>query len=560
MVRRIDTELAKRFGRHPGVIGWHISNEFGGECHCPFCQQAFREWLREKYGTIENLNRKWMTAFWSHTYQSFEQVESPSPKGEPFLHALNLDWNRFVTHQTVDFAKWEIASLRRSGADQPVTTNMMTDFEGLNYYKFADILDFISWDSYPEWHEGDDREAALDTAMQHDIMRCIKNQPFYLLESCPSGTNWQKLSKLKTPGLLEAASLQAVAHGSESVLYFQIRQSRGSYEKFHGAVIDHYGGNDTRVFGEVRQVGAVMEKLAQVQGSGTRAQAAVIYDWENRWAVHDAAGVRNINKLYKETVNKSYRGLKRQGINVDMIDMECTLDTYRIVAAPMLYLFRAGIEKKLRKFVEDGGLLVMTYWSGIVDDTDLCFLGGVPHGLMDVMGLRSEEIDALFDGEMNEVWPVQGNSMDFTKTYRCEHYSDLVKTEGAEALLVYGNHFYAGRPALTVHSYGKGKAYYVCADVEQEFYDDFYGKLMEEAGMKPILSNWDPKSRLLAASRVTEDAEYIFVQNFDKTPGQLPRLETGVEVLYGEESGNIDAYGTVVLRRMLQKGTADHVR
>lgn len=551
-VREIDAGLARRFGSHPGVIGWHFSNEFGGECHCPLCQQAFQVWLKEKYGTIGDLNRKWMTTFWSHTYQNFEQIESPSPIGEPFLHALNLDWKRFVTHQTMDFAKWEIESLRLCGARQPVTTNMMTDFEGLNYYKFADVVDFVSWDSYPDWHEGDDREAALDTAMQHDIMRCIKNQPFYLLESCPSGTNWQKISKLKTPGLLEAASLQALAHGSESVLYFQIRQSRGSFEKFHGAVIDHYGGTDTRVFRETQQIGAVMESLSEIQGSRTKAQAAVLYDWENRWAVNDAAGVRNLDKKYKEAVNKSYRGFRRQGINVDVIDMERPLDGYRIVAAPMLYLFREGIEKKLRDFVAGGGTLVMTYWSGIVDDTDLCFLGGTPHGLMDVMGLRSEEIDALFDGETNIAAPSQKNPMGFTRTYRCENYSDLVRTGSAETLLVYENHFYADRPALTVNTFEKGKAYYICADMEQDFYDDFYGKLVKGCKVEPVLSGWEQQSGLLAASRESEEAVYIFLQNFSRDSVPMPSLDADMEVLYGERSqknGSIDAYGTVVLKK-----------
>lgn len=548
-VRRIDMELAKRFGSHPGVIAWHISNEFGGECHCPLCQQAFRDWLKEKYQTVDKLNKAWMTTFWSHTYQDFDQVEGPSPRGEISLHGLNLDWRRFVTHQTVDFAKWEIDSLRMAGAMQPATTNMMYNYEGLNYFKFAEILDFISWDNYPLWHKRDNRLVALDTAMQYDTMRGIKDQPFYLMESCPSAPNWQSVSKLKAPGLLEAASLQAVAHGSDSVLYFQFRQSRGSYEKFHGAVIDHYGGNDTRVFREVKKTGEDLTLLGELQGSRTAAEAAVIYDWENRWALEDAAGVRNKNKLYKETVEKSYQALRNNGINVDVIDMERSLDRYKIVAAPMLYLFRADIEKKLRAFVERGGTLVMTYWSGIVDETDLCFLGGTPHGLMDVLGLRSEEIDSLFDGEENRALPVEGNSLGLSGEYVCEHYSDLVKTQGAEPLMVYGNHFYKGKPALTVHSFGKGKAYYVCTDMEQDFYNDFYEKLLKEQGIRPILPDWDRENRLLVTSRESGDSEYIFLQNFDETPLPLPGSVKGLEALLGGSESEIGGYETVIVKR-----------
>lgn len=265
--RIINTKLAEMFKDHPGVISWHISNEYGGECHCPLCQEAFRGWVKKKYGTLERLNRAWNTGFWSHTYQSFDQVESPSPKGDSSLHGLNLDWKRFVTDQTADFVKWEIKALRDAGAEQPSTINMMYNFTGLNYYKFADVIDFVSWDNYPTWHKEAETVTAMDTGMQHDIMRSIQKKPFYLMESCPSATNWQSVSKLKKPGMLQAASLQAVAHGSDSVLYFQMRQSRGASEKFHGAVIDHYGGSDTRVFREVTKVGVALEQLQEVNGS-----------------------------------------------------------------------------------------------------------------------------------------------------------------------------------------------------------------------------------------------------------------------------------------------------
>ena len=252
-VRIINQKLAETFKNHPGVILWHISNEYRDECHCPLCQEAFRNWLRNKYKDIGSLNQAWWTTFWSHTYNSFNQVESPSSIGDHGLHGLNLDWKRFVTDQTIDFMCEEIHSLRDAGATQPVTTNFMNDYKGLNYYNMAKHIDYVSWDSYPAWNKEEEICTAYDTAMQHDLMRSMKQKPFLLMESCPSSPNWQTVSKLKKPGLLQSASLQAVAHGSNSVQYFQIRQSRGSFEKFHGAVIDHYGGSDTRVFNEVTE-------------------------------------------------------------------------------------------------------------------------------------------------------------------------------------------------------------------------------------------------------------------------------------------------------------------
>ena len=177
-VHDLDKLLSQRLGSHPGVILWHISNEFGGECYCPLCQQKFREWLKEKYGTIEKLNSSWCTTFWSHTYNSFDQIEAPSPKGEDALHALNLDWKRFVTDRTLDFIKEEISALREGGSELPVTANLMYDYNGLDYKKFRDVLDVVSWDNYPGWHKKEEYLTAIDAGMQHDLMRVGQMEAF----------------------------------------------------------------------------------------------------------------------------------------------------------------------------------------------------------------------------------------------------------------------------------------------------------------------------------------------------------------------------------------------
>ncbi len=545
--RIINTKLAEMFKDHPGVIAWHISNEYGGECHCPLCQEAFRGWVKKKYGTLERLNRAWNTGFWSHTYQSFDQVESPSPKGDSSLHGLNLDWKRFVTDQTADFVKWEIKALRDAGAEQPSTINMMYNFTGLNYYKFADVIDFVSWDNYPTWHKEAETVTAMDTGMQHDIMRSIQKKPFYLMESCPSATNWQSVSKLKKPGMLQAASLQAVAHGSDSVLYFQMRQSRGASEKFHGAVIDHYGGSDTRVFREVTKVGAALEQLQEVNSSQNPAEAAVIYDVENRWAVEDAAGPRNAGVFYKETVEKPYQAFRKLGINVDVIDETCSLDGYLVVAAPMVYLLREGWTEKVRNFVKNGGIFLLTYWSGIVDETDLCYLGGTPHDLMDVMGFRSMEIDGLYDGEWNEGIPEPENPLHLERAYRCSHLCELVQPSTAEVVMTYGKDFYDGMPAMTRNVYGKGKAYAVCADFEQGLYDEVCRKLAEEAGVERIVEEV-PEGVEVTMREQKDGTRYVFVQNFNREAVEVKLPIERYPVWQGTYDGTIGSWKTIVLK------------
>lgn len=546
--RKMNMELAKRFGNHPGVIAWHISNEYGGECHCELCQEEFRKWLKEKYQTIENLNFSWATTFWSHRYNDFDQIESPSSRGEYWLHGLNLDWKRFVTDRTVDFVRHEIQAIRDDGSEKPTTINLMYDYQGLNYHKFENVVDIISWDNYPQWHKKAECLTAMDSGMQHDIMRSIKRQPFLLMESCPSATNWQPISKLKKPGMLHLASLQAIAHGSDSVQYFQLRQSRGSSEKFHGAVIDHYGGSDTRVFEEVTRVGESLELLEEIAGTQVDAKIAVLYDWENRWAMEDAQGPRNEGLYYKESVEKSYYAFRKLGLDVDVIDMEQDLEPYAIVAIPMLYMFRAGFEKKLRAFIENGGIAIMTYWSGIVDDTDLCYLGGTPHGLMDVFGLRSTEIDALYDWENNVSIPVEGNSLGLNAQWNCKNLCDIVKVSTAEVLGVYGEDFYAGMPTITKNQYGKGIAYYVCADFEQGFYDDFISKIVGLTNIKKpvkVIPNG-----IEVTTRKSEQNEYIFIQNFNNHEVDIKiELEDAKIILGKYEHGKMQKFETIVIKK-----------
>ena len=507
-VAEIDRRLGEKFGKHPGVILWHISNEFGGECHCPLCQEKFREWLE--------------------------------------LHALKLDWKRFVTEQTVDFMKAEIAALRETGTEIPVTTNLMYDYDGLDYKKFREDVDIISWDNYPGWHKKEEWLTATDAGMQHDLMRSIRKAPFLMMESCPSATNWKPINKLKKPGMLLAASLQAIAHGSDSVLYFQLRQSQGASEKFHGAVIDHYGGDDTRVFREVTEVGEALEQIQETVGTSMRSQAAVLYDRENDWAIADVQGPRNVDMHYREAVQKNYRALREQGLNVDVIAMEHSLSDYKVLAAPMAYMFKDGYEEKLRTYVENGGTLVLSYWSGLVDGTDRCFLGGTPYGLMDVAGLRSTETDALYDWEENHAIPEAGSHLGISNVYTCKNLCELVKVSDAEVLMRYGEDFYQGYPVLTHKAFGKGRVYYVCADMELGFYQDFYGRVAAEAGLKsPIEIIPEGVS---VTVRENEDTEYLFIQNYARKPQAVP-VPAEYELLYGTESEVMAPLQTRILKK-----------
>ena len=520
-VHQMDSALAQRFAKHPGVILWHLSNEFGGECFCPLCQQAFREWLKQKYKTLDALNKAWYTDFWSHRYTDWSQVEAPVPSGETAVHALNLDWKRFVTHQTVEFTQAEKDAVKAVAPEIPVTTNMMYFYGGLNYFKFKDTVDVISWDSYPEWGKNEtEEEVGQHFAFMHDLMRSIKQKPFLLMESSPSATNWQDVSKLKRPGVHMLGSMQAVAHGSNSVQYFQWRKSRGSFEKFHGAVVDHYGKSDTRVFRDVSEVGKRLKGMDELYGTCNRPQVAIVYDWENMWAVQDAKGPRNCGLKYEETVLAHHKAFWKQGIGTDVIDMECDLSGYRLVIVPMLYLLRADFARKLRDFAEKGGTVVGTYWTGIVNESDLCYLNGMPgDGLMELFGLRSEEIDALYDGQYNRLVMQNFDALPQNE-YKIQELCDQIICSTAETLAVYGEDFYQGKPALTLNHFGKGCAYYIAARTEDTFLCDFYTALAKNLELKPALNTVFPEG-VMATRRQGTDFDAVFVMNFTPKSQQI---------------------------------------
>ncbi|MEK5255298.1 beta-galactosidase [Paenibacillus sp. FSL F4-0125] len=517
----LNAKLAERYSQHPAVIGWHISNEFGGECHCDLCQNAFRDWLKVKYNnSLDEVNHAWWATFWSHNYTSWTQIESPAPHGETQVHGLNLDWRRFVSERTIDFCQHEINVVRPYNPALPITTNMHM-IDGIDYRELAKILDVVSWDAYPEWHyteDGDDARLAAWTAMHYDLMRSFKKKPFLLMESTPSLTNWQSVSKLKRPGMHKLSSLQAVAHGSDSVQYFQWRKSRGSSEKFHGAVVDHSGHSETRVFKDVTEVGKTLAGMTEVVGTSTPVKTAIIFDWDNRWAIKDAQGIRNSGLRYEETVLQHYRALWELGIPVDMIGSGDDLSSYKLVIAPMLYLISEENGKRIEKFVEQGGNFLATYWSGVVNETDLCHLGGFPGPLRRTLGIWAEETEGLHSRDLNGVVMQASNALNLSGEYDAHEIAELIHLEGAEALGTYRSDFYAGHPALTVNRFGEGNAYHLATRVKDaSFYVELYAAITAKAGITRALDSELPTG-VTAQLRTDGESDYIFVQNYSGSP------------------------------------------
>ena len=512
--QKMNYKLAERYGNHPALIMWHVSNEYSGDCHCELCQENFRDWLKNKYKTIENVNKAWWGPFWSHTYTDWSQIESPSSIGENAVHGLNLDWKRFVTDQTIDFYENEAKPLRELTPNVPITTNFMADtddlipFQSLNYEKFSKHVDILSWDCYPAWHN--DWETTKDLATKvgfiNDLYRSLKQQPFLIMECTPSGVNWHNVNKAKRPGMHTLASMQLLAHGSDSVLYFQWRKSRGSSEKFHGAVVDHDNSEENRVFKEVSQVGEILDKIKEIKGSMKQSKVAIIYDWENDWALKDAQGFGKESRRYPQTLQSHYKYFWDKNISVDVVTPQQDLSKYSLVVAPMMYMMTEETMDRFRDYVKNGGVLVGSYLSGLVNETDLTYLGGWPKTLQEIYGIDVKEIDTLY--------PKDRNSIKFgNESFEVVDYCTIIEAKEAEVLAKYEEDFYKNTPAITKNNLEKGKAYFIGARTNQEFLSKFYDEIVKDLHINEV-EDFISECGISIQIRENEDAKYYFVMNF----------------------------------------------
>ena len=558
----MDRKLAEAFGSHPGVIMYHISNEFSGECYCEHCIKRFRTYLAEKYDhDIEKLNRAWWTTFWSHRYNDFEQIEPPFIHGETSVMGLNLEWKRFTTWNTNDFMKAEAAVLHSVTPGIPVTANLMRMFGGLDYRKMAPDMDVVSWDNYPIFHNDWETlaDTAYETAFQHALMRSLKRDvPFMMMESAPGLVNWQNVNKLKRPGIHRLACLQAVACGSDSVQYFQWRKGRGSYEQFHGAVVDHLGTDDTRVFKEVAEVGELLKKIAPVAGTLVRTKAAMLFDWDNRWAIEDMKALGRETKKYEETCIGIWKEFFRLGVDMDIVGSDEDLDRYDLVVAPMLYMLQPHTAANLRTFVERGGQLLASYLTGYVDSDQLCYLGGFPgDGLKDLFGIVSEEIDSLYPTDRNAIVltdeslqkkAVSGESAGEKEScgdWEVVEYAEVLRVQDAQVLGTYGEDFYQGSAAITCKNHGKGNAWYVAARTDAPAMGPLFERMLADAGI--------PVRRLPAGVechvRKGQEGRYEFYLNWTNDTAAISGVK-GRDMVADREIEDVlelPAYGVAVV-------------
>lgn len=538
----INRKLAEHYKNHPALKMWHISNEYSGECHCELCRAAFREWLRKYYkNDIKDLNERWWNGFWSHDMTDFSQLDSPKYRGENHVSAMKLAWKRFLTDSYISFYENETKALKECTPDIPITTNFMRMYSGFDYQKMAEHVDIMSWDNYPDWPSDTVENVGAETAFVHDVFRSMKGgKPFFMMESTPSIVNWKPVNKIPAPGTHALASIQAVAHGADSVQYFQWRKSRGSHEKFHGAVVDHEGTENTRVFREVAALGKDLAKLDEAAGTRTTSKVAVICDWEEKWATEYFNGYNNSRRDYVAECLKWHTPFLKRGIPVDVIPMDADYSKYDLIIAPFLYMLKDGTDKKIEDYVADGGRFVMTYLSGVVDSDDRTFLGGFPaNDLKSVFGIWAEETDSIPEN--------YERSASFNgKSYKVDHICDIIHARTAKVLGQYETDFYAGMPSVTVNDYKNGKAYYVAFRNDADLADDFCNELINEMQIKS-----DAEFEIPENVFVRKRGELTYIMNFSEEEKIISNSKTYTDILSGETINGdftVKAVGYKVIR------------
>jgi len=531
-VQQIDRMLAQRYANHPALGGWHISNEYGGRCYCPLCQQNFREYLQRKYHTIEEFNRACWAPFWNHIYTSWDQIVVD----DFCLDNLSLEWFHFHAWQISDFLTMEAKAIKEF-SDAPVTTNMMGLCDIIDYHRVAECCDFIADDCYPGWTTVDDYACtAARVSMIHDLHRTMKHKPFVMMESCPSSVNWDTCSRLKRPGLHQAEGLLAVGHGADAVMYFQWRKGRGGGEKFHGAVVDHEGSENTRVFKDVAQVGDSLKRLQPVLGTCTDAKVAVVYDWSSYTALKLTAGPSDPSlKKTRETIILHHRTIWEQNIPTDVIESTEDFSRYDVIIAPMLFSLREGVAQRIKEFVKKGGIWVSTYLSSYVDQYNRVLLGGLPgDGLKEVFGIWQEEIDGLSPDDKLSILPKAGNPLGIANAAEVSDFAEILHLQGAEELATYSGQFYDGTPAITCNAYGKGYAYYIAGRTGLEMLRDFYRGLVKRHDIQTLMP-FAPGMHATIRSGETPEEQFLFVYNFSEQPGTCTPGHQGTSLLDGTE-------------------------
>lgn len=508
---RLVEAVARRYGDHPAVALWHVSNELGCHnalCYCDESAAAFRRWLREKYETLAALNSAWGTAFWSQTYGEWDEILPPRATLSTRNPGQFLDFHRFSSDELLSYYRAEADVIRGISA-VPITTNFMVTahIENLDYWSWAADMDIVANDHYLDHRLGN---PLAELAFAADLSRGLgQGAPWLLMEHSTGAVNWQPLNKPKAAGEIIRNSLTHVARGADAVCFFQWRASVQGSEKFHSAMLPH-AGTDSAVWREVVELGGIVDRISEVAGSRVQADVALVFSWESWWVTQTES--RPSQSLgYLDQVHAAYGAFHALGLTVDIVAPGADLSAYRLVVVPGLHLVRESEASVLTDWIAAGGTALVTFYSGTVDEDDRVYTGGYTGPFRDALGIRVEEFAPVAPGEPLTLSSGAGAGLWSERAH--------VTTAAVEASFTDGPS--AGHPAVTRNAWGEGAAWYLATLLDADAYRDLLGRLAAEAGVRPAADVRGGDGALEIVRRKGADASYLFVVNHGGAPASV---------------------------------------
>jgi len=542
--RTIVRKMAEEVGEGESVIGWQTDNELGHPvCYCDDCREGFHNWLREKYESLEELNRRWGTEFWSHEYTEWSQIPLPNdnPRKGP-NPSLHLDYKRFFSQSTVEYNKIQVDILRDETKDKWVCHNFMPHFPNFDHFDMADDLDLATWDHYPT----EIRESYSEVSAGHDLTYGFKDKPFWVMEQQCSYLTRDELTPAPRPGETRSWTYQSIAHGADGIIYFRWRPCRFGDEQFHGGVLRHDGSRKGPRYQEVKEIGKELGRIGdEIAGTTVEADVGIYYSFEQNWSMDTYRYHSPID--YKEEVMKYYDALFQADVNVKYVSRESDLGQLDLLIVPVMPMVDEYLESKLESYVQDGGTLVGTFRSGIKNFDNVVTKRTFPGRLRDLFGIEVSEFTPVDDKPKVSVkFQAKGD-----KEYEVQNWVDCIEPVEAQSLAEYtegwpGDKGYSG---VTKNSYGKGMAYYVGFSAKGNFYDDLISSLLERNGITSSVKSGE-NVEVRKRTNVDGDKELLFVINHSSTPGSVELSDEYLDLITGdvrEGVSELEPFGVMVL-------------
>lgn len=542
--QKIIRALATALGKHPQLIAWQIDNGLGGhKTEISFNAETRRDWhawLKAKYGTIERMNEQMGNRFWSQTVTDWSQM--PMPMMAPTVHnpALVLDFKRFCSDTLVAYVKMQADLLHELSPQCTVTTLLRAITRHFDHFDVAENLDFVALDSNAAI-----TSRSSENACDIDIMRSLKktdirtpdgDEGFWVMEHKAANVGWQDVNSLVRPGVIRMFTYQHLSRGASGILYFFWRQPRIGSEKFYGGVLTHDGRGENRTYKEICQIGEEVKLLGPLlKGSKVAPETCILYCHDNDWTLQQGW---QPNKHYnlRDHIQLYYNALHDRNIPVDFARPTEDLSKYKIVFAPSLYLMAGGEADLLKLYVQNGGTLVGTFNTGLVDEHHIAPDTGYPHDLIDLFGLEVSEFDPLPPGEENHL--VFKGTFPTSHLHPARLWCDIIEPKGCQILATYAKDFYAGQPAITMNTFGLGKAIYVGTQSHQAFYYDLIAWLRQLCNLFPLLKVPDTVE---VSMRQKEGTKIYFLINHQNSSVRIQFYKPMHDFLTGEAlSGNFD--------------------